>query len=491
MKNIFCYGEKAAYEKNDFVPFFGQYPESLEKIENPLQVPFTMKALIDNTMTVIEPYLDFREILKENIIDKELQDAPEINKTFIQMANHARKRFSPFPYDQKTDEKDIKFRIFRKENLDSLELLMSDLLEAINPNNIKNEMTRWLTLASQYQLYKMKGKKFLSSSPEVCDFMRKLIRRKDDKISNVYYREERRYIDKLRKFKSKYPLKQFMNFKKLTKDVIPNIDTELDIQFMCCLFSSVSERINPFIHNPQRKYAPNFSRERFWKLFSKMELKADENPDISIVMFNKYIKERILNQNYIHKLIEFYVETNRNDKIIDRAPMVLFALETFFIDFPLFDLRTKLLDLCINNAEIICRMNIVEGRVILNSYDVIYNYFMYLLLPITLGIFKYFLACHIENDKCHNKSKLPMERYVSPLIKENENALKTIYKNNNNQASDIEIDDEYCKQIYELYCTFDNISKKSDDIIRFPDLHTDKMKKHYQIFLFYNLLTSE
>lgn len=495
MKNIFCYGEKEVYAKEDFIPFFVLYPESLEKIEDPLKVPFTMKSLISNTITIIDPYLDFGKEIKEKVIDDKLEYIPDLNKYFALWASSVRNSFSLVTPPKRIEENEEHpyCSLFENKDIELLKSLVSDLVETIDRDAVKDEMTQWLTLASQYQLYKMQGKTFSSSSPEVCNFMERLIKRKFDEADNVSYRAERRYIDKLRKFKSNYPLKQFMNWKKLTKEVVPNIDTELDIQFMCCLFSSVSSKVNPFIYKSTGKYKPHFSLGSFLDLFAQMDLKVSENTDISIVTFNDYIRERILNERYLDKLIEFIIEVVKNDKIGDPYPAALHVLYFFFFDFPIFGVRMKLIDFFIKNVEKICNMNSAEGQLLVAFLLTVYRYFMLLLLPITLGILKYFLAYHIENEVSHNKSKVSIERYLNPLIKENENALKKMYGNNERPKSDMKMGNRYRDDsdiIHQLYVRFDKISRDNNELINFPDLYTDKIKKDYQYFLSASIFNS-
>ena len=118
---------------------------------------------------------------------------------------------------------------------------------------------------------------------------------------------------------------------------------------------------------------------------------------------------------------------------------------------------------------------------------------MSLLLPITLGILKYFLAYHIENEVSHNKSKVSIERYLNPLIKENENALKKMYGNNERPKSDMKMGNRYRDDsdiIHQLYVRFDKISRDNNELINFPDLYTDKIKKDYQYFLSASIFNS-
>lgn len=505
MKNVFCYGQKNAseYTLKDFLPFFALYPEKLERLSNPLITSFKMKELINQVIDVMDPYLNFGEYLKDRLIKGELKEFVKFidfsecytNKHFsILHAPKGAEDIAAFEFNHSTDE---------------LNLLLSQVTEIINYQNIKEELLEWLTLDSQYELYLMKGRKLSSSSEEVYNFMNRLIKRNSNNVTDTLYTAKRRYIDKLRKFQSNYPLSQFMNFKKSTKEIIPDIESELDLQFMCSIYSSVSASINPFIHKPIKVKRYHFSMIKFLDLFSKMDLDYNTDSNISLIIYNEYIKERILNEKYIKKLIMFIQSMQENpsnndlkiiqslDRHNDELSITLALYQ--YLDFPLFNLRMGILDFSFNNAKRIYSINPMHSVLLIKFLNAIYSYFLYLLLPLTVGIFKYLFMCHInhitqENISTKYKNKIHLETYIDPLIKENEKELKKIYVNNHNKKDDtkhIWIDDRYNNLIHSLYKLFDSISMENSKNIRFPNLYTPKIENEYQYFIFNNLLPSE
>lgn len=492
MKNIFFYEPQKIYQKKELLPFFIFYPDSLKLIEKPMTIPSNMESILETTIAIVSPYMHVENLFQDKLFDEEL------NEKFFDFVQYfdsyqesqlffTPKEFIPKVYDC-TEQKMSNF-------------LVAELMKIITYENIKDELMDWLVLASQDELYKMRSEKISSSSSEVCDFMCRIIKKRGNNLSQgVIYKEERMYSDKLRKFKSNYPLSQFMNFKRLTKERIPVFDSKLDIQFMCSLYSSVSASTDPFIVPENKNRKVHFSLERFWNLFSKMDIDKSQNNDISVIMHNAYLKERILNQKYIQLCLKHLSQINydwtleeiqKNGELTDR-----FIFN--FMDFPLFKIRNELINFILNVESDLLKSNDINAmKNILAISSFFLSYIMNLLLPLTFGVFKYIFSENLNDiysKKGYEKYKKELQKkFVESSIKTNEKMLNKMYekrRNNRDEFKDIGIYKSIDNYIYQIYNEFNEMSKCRSQIKKIINFDNHYIKNKYSSFIFYSSLNN-